>query len=267
VIRLALLDRMVFRPCREPIATQGVEQEVLKVPGGTAELWIREIGAAGPYVEKNAVSAEVAKPIVVLKFPGTSGRAENAGPQPLSLWPSRRGVVIAVNPPGYGATRGRARLADAAPLVDAVAARIARDWPDATVIVSGNSLGALRALDFAAGHHAAGVVLRNPPLLEPLIAADARRKRASAIGDWLIKSLPESWQGERRAAAMNAPVLVIQSLADRIVPPSIQDRLVARLGGPVRVLRVPGADHEDPVPDWLLEQAEQEARSASNRSS
>ena len=115
MIRLALLDRMVFRPCREPIATQGVEQEVLKVPGGTAELWIREIGAAGPYMEKNAVSAEVAKPIVVLKFPGTSGRAENAGPQPLSLWPSRRGVVIAVNPPGYGATRGRARLARLAP--------------------------------------------------------------------------------------------------------------------------------------------------------
>ena len=136
-IRRYLLDRMVLRPSRDPIDHAPKERVMLNADKDPLEC----------FVERN-YDGESPPQVLILKFPGTAGRAERSTTFPADLLPPVRAAIWTWNPPGYGRSGGRARLdriADAS--LDFCGQVIRREADRSTILLlCGNSLGCLTTL-------------------------------------------------------------------------------------------------------------------------
>ncbi len=99
-VRQYLLDRMVLRPSRHPIEHPTQQREMLDFGGRKLEC----------FVQRN-FEPDQSPELLVLKFPGTAGRAERSTGFPMSLMQEHRVEIWTWNPPGYGRSEGRASLA------------------------------------------------------------------------------------------------------------------------------------------------------------
>ncbi len=237
-VREYLLDRMVLRPSRHPIEHPTQRRELLDVGRRKLECFVQQNFQSHQFPE-----------LLVLKFPGTAGRAERSTAFPMSLMKARRVEVWTWNPPGYGRSEGRAGLrtiADAAlAFWEQVTKR--RGGPDVTTWLCGNSLGCVSALHVAATVEpdaaSSGLILRNPPPLIPVVKRVAKAYPLGNLLDPVIESLCDSMNAMRTSARVNLPAVFLQSELDSLVPPEDQNRLITTYRGPSQVVVMEGLEH------------------------
>ena len=163
-----------------------------------------------------------------------------------AIWPIVRefqppgAAVLIVDYPGYGGSAGRTTeaglyaAADAA--YDALTAR--REVDPHRIFVYGRSLGSAVATYTAAHHPTAGLILESP-----FTNARAMARHLYALFPRFIVALRlDNLANIKRA---HCPTLVFLGDADRLVPPNMGLALAAAAPGPVEVVVIHGAGHND----------------------
>jgi pimeloyl-ACP methyl ester carboxylesterase len=107
-------------------------------------------------------------------------------------------------------------------------------------IYFGESLGAAVATELATEHPPAGLVLRSP--FEDLAAVGKHHYPMLPVRALLRDRYPVA----NLLGRITAPTVVIYGAADSVVLPRQSRAVAARAGGPVRLVRVDGAAHNDP---------------------
>jgi uncharacterized protein len=170
------------------------------------------------------------------------GNAENVA----GIWPILRDfqppgtALLAVDYPGYGGSAGRATEAGLYAAADAAyAALAARPGVDARRIhVYGRSLGSAVASYTAARHPVAGLILESP------------FTNAAAMARHLYPFLPRfalrlSLDNLANVKLVRCPLLLLHGTADRLAPTAMGMAVAAAAGGPVEVVLIHGAGHND----------------------
>jgi fermentation-respiration switch protein FrsA (DUF1100 family) len=170
------------------------------------------------------------------------GNGENIG----SIWPILRDfqppgtALFVVDYPGYGASGGRATeaaLYEAAEL----AYRALSQRPEvdrARIYVYGRSLGSALASHLAAEHDVAGLILEAPFTS----ARDMARHHYPFLPRFIVRLRLDNLAQMRR---VRCPVLVLHGTADRIAPPAMGQQVAAAAPGPVELVWIHGAGHND----------------------
>ncbi len=109
------------------------------------------------------------------------------------------------------------------------------------IVYFGESLGAAVASELATEHPPAGLVLRSP--FRDLAAAGRTHYPFLPVGLLLRDRFPVA----DNVAAVRVPTAVIYGGADGVVPPEQSREVAERAAGPVHVVALPGADHNDPA--------------------
>lgn len=141
---------------------------------------------------------------------------------------------------GYGDNPGRPSEAGLA--LDVRAARdylLERTSPD-RLVYFGDSIGGGVVSELAVAHPPAGLVLRSPFTA----LADAAAEHYKFVPVRLL--LRDRYPVVERVRRIHVPTVVVYGSADSVVPPA-QSRAVAEAAaGPVTVVEIAGADHNDP---------------------
>lgn len=257
-IRHMLLDRMVLRPSQDPLECGGQQRHEIRTGKHSIEYFSQRFGPAKDRPD-----------LVILKFPGTAGRAERSSVFPGNLLDGVSGIVITWNPPGYGGSTGRAGLrviADAAK--DFLAETTLRCVDDSRLWLIGNSLGCNVAMSLAAAdsdNKIDGMILRNPPPLVHVVKRVARNYPLGRLMDPVAESLIADMNADLTAPLSRVPAVFLKSMADSLVPPELQDRLIGRYGGPRQVVPLAELEHDGQLTeqherdvlvalDWLWQQ-------------
>ena len=232
-----IADKLVMRPTRHAIEAETKSRRWVGISSGRFEAWIEQTG------DDPSRDAD----LFVLKFPGTGGRAERATTHPAECWPDLCAEVWAVNPPGYGGSRGRASLHHLAETATAAFNAIERVAAGRPIVVTGNSLGTASALRVAAEHKVAGLILRNPPPLRELIFGRYGWWNFNLAARLIANQIPHELDSVANAAKSPAPAVLLSSGKDSVVPPSFQQLVFDSYHGPARRLTLPEADHACPL--------------------
>jgi hypothetical protein len=149
-------------------------------------------------------------------------------------------ALVVVDYPGYGASGGttsEAGLYETAALAyDALVAKPEVD--PARIVLYGRSLGTAPASWLARHRPVAGLVLESPFTN----AREMARQQYALFPRFIVRLALDNLGN---VPAVQAPVLIIQGTADRLVPPSMGQRLAAAARGPVELLSIEHAGHND----------------------
>jgi hypothetical protein len=124
-------------------------------------------------------------------------------------------------------------------------------------------LGTTAALCVVARRPVAGLVLHNPPPLRQLILGHYGWWNLWLLAIPVSAQIPHDLDSVANAARCHAPAVFVLSGADHVVPPQYQRLVVDAYAGPKRLIAVPGAPHNAPLPreagqqlqhdiDWLM---------------
>jgi pimeloyl-ACP methyl ester carboxylesterase len=251
----------VLEPSRDPIDHGPQRRELLSFQGQPLETFVQANGDDDQPLD-----------LLVLKFPGTAGRAERSTEFPMSMLPDLRVTMWTWNPPGYGGSGGRATMDSISNAAIAFWQQVldrAAVTPTTHVWLCANSLGCASALHVAASidpaNHRYGIILRNPPPLAAVFKHIADRyplgRFAHAIGD----SLCEQMNAVATAKGSHWPAVFLQSELDTLVPPRLQQQVIDAYAGPKHVVCLAGLEHTGPPTelhepqiraaiDWLWQQ-------------
>lgn len=286
-----VLNRCVLKPSRHEIDADGLYRVEIPHPGSQIRTEAYVFSTSPSSLTSRLTNWKEGDPSepckhLVIKFPGTGGRAERSSEAPLNLLypnlsnqtdsPGKHVEAWTWNPPGYGRssrpadlrTQGEFAIDFAKFVIDRSAG------PETVVWLAGNSLGCLMALRLAAsldewlpqsvGSTHLGCWIRNPPDLAPVILRIAKRY----YGEWLMRPivahLPESLGAVANAAKCRIPVVFLASEKDSLVVPELQARVHQAYAGDTRIVLLEGLEHgglieEQHVPlvqeavNWLAE--------------
>ena len=189
------------------------------------------------------------KPLNLPQPPPTSpallwfyGNGENIA----AIWPIVREfqppgtAVLVIDYPGYGGSGGRATEAALYAAADAAYAALAsRPGVDPRrIYVYGRSLGSAVASHTAAHHPVAGLILESP------------LTNAAAMAKYHYRLLPRfllrlSLDNVANVKQVRCPILLFHGDADRLVPSAMGMAVAAAAAGPVEVVLIHGAGHND----------------------
>jgi len=170
------------------------------------------------------------------------GNGENIA----SIWPVVRDfqppgtAVLVLDYPGYGASDGRATEAGVYEAADAAYAylRARADVDAARIFVYGRSLGTAVASYVAERHPVAGLILESPFTNAAEMSGQHYRLFPRGI-------LRLGLDNVARIARVRCPVLVFHGTADRLVPIEMGRRVAAAAPGPVEIVSIHGAGHNE----------------------
>lgn len=170
------------------------------------------------------------------------GNGENIA----TIWPVVRDfqppgtAVLVVDYPGYGASGGRASEAAMYAAAEAAYAALAgRAGIDARRIYAyGRSLGTAPATYVAARHALAGLILESPFTN----AADMARHAYRILPPFIVRL---SLDNLGRIKQVHCPLLLFHGTADQLVPTTMGMRVAAAAAGPVEVVLIEGAGHNE----------------------
>jgi uncharacterized protein len=176
--------------------------------------------------------------MAILVAPGNAGN--RLGRAPLARALSDAGfTVLLMDYRGYGGNPGSPSEQGLGHDVRAAREYLA-GYPADRIIYFGESLGAAVVTGLAAEHPPAGLVLRSP------------FQDLAAVGRYHYPMLPvrallrDRYPVADQVARITVPTVVIYGTADSIVPPRQSRTVAARAAGPVQLVQVDGADHNDP---------------------
>jgi fermentation-respiration switch protein FrsA (DUF1100 family) len=183
--------------------------------------------------------ATVDRRVAVLYAPGNGGnRLGRAGL--VATLAARGFTVLAMDYRGYGGNPGNPTEAGLIEDVRAArAALAARGWPADRVLYLGESLGCAVVTRLAVDTPPAGLLLRSP--FTDLAAAGQHNYPYLPVRPLLWDRLPVA----DLIGRVTVPLTVVYGTADSIIPPELSLAVADRAGGPVTVVAVPGADHND----------------------
>ena len=241
-----IADRLILQPTTHFIETQDQEQKWIQTQTGKVELWIvRDSGS-----NSNSEPSNTTTPLLMLKFPGTGGRAERSSGFPANLWSNFKTETWTVNHRGYGGSDSPASLQNFTETCDALWEATQTQFPGRKILLYGNSLGCISAMYLAAQRPAAGLFLRNPPALARIIATRPRYSRWSfGLSKLIANQVPDQLDTVANAAKCSAPCLFVCSERDTVVPPRYQNMIIDAFAGPQRTFQIEAADHADPIPE------------------
>lgn len=268
-LRTKWVDRLVLRPTTDPL--DAGEQQRIPLRTADGQALDRFVYAKGPLTANTPSPA-----LLVLKLPGTAGRAERSTPLPANFFRQLTSEVWTWNPPGYGGSSGKASLLNlpeaALQFFDQTVSQ--RSNPQTIVWVFGNSLGCSSALYLASQRsRISGLILRNPPPLQQTIAHVARLGRPRLLhpcldrfSAWLGHGIPPALDALQTAPRARVPAVFLSAQMDTLVPPALQTQIFDAYAGPKQMVRWRDMLHDD-LPDethlkqfanaanWLLRQA------------
>ncbi|WP_153555952.1 alpha/beta hydrolase [Roseimaritima sediminicola] len=273
-MRTRIADRVVLLPSTDEIEP-GTQQRV--------ELQAGPYGRIEAFVHAEQGLSETKPRLLVIKLPGTGGRAERSSQLPVNFLDEVHAEVWTWNPPGYGRSPGRASFANlpaaALDFFDAVVQR--RRGEQTRVWVMGNSLGCASALYQASQRAVDGLILRNPPPLVQTIPHVALRHRAALlhplvrpVARWISSGIPAEMDALETAPKCDMPAVFIQAECDTMVPPALQQLIRDAYAGEIRLVRWEGLEHHE-MPEesqleelgeavgWLMEQCRLSLRESS----
>lgn len=153
------------------------------------------------------------------------GNAENISSHSHSIyWLAKSGVsVLSLDYRGFGASQGRALLPDMLEDLTAAAAWMKNEYPDKDLIVLGQSIGTVLAINFAAQapaqQHIKALIL-DAPLTA--IGSAARSSLSGNLLGWLVWPftvfIPNQWDSSKHIDKIDLPVLIMHSPTDSIIP-------------------------------------------------
>src|SRR5713101_1943380 len=170
------------------------------------------------------------------------GNGENVA----AIWPIVREfqppgtAVLVLDYPGYGASGGRATEAALYAAADAAYSALASrpDVDPRRIYVYGRSLGSAVASHTAAHHPVAGLILESPLTN----AAEMARYHYRLLPRFLLHL---SLDNVANVRLVHCPILLFHGDADRLVPTAMGKAVAAAAAGPVEVVLIHGAGHND----------------------
>lgn len=214
------------------------EQAPIAVPGGVDVFLPTTDGLSlGAYY----VPAPAGCAATVLVAGGNAGNRGDRAPLARALVAAGLGVLV-MDYRGYGGNPGSPSEDGLRRDARAAAAfLVATGVPADRTIYFGESLGGGVVTDLAIDHPPAALVLRSPFTELADVAADQ------------VPYLPVRWLLRDRypvaanVARIDVPVTVVYGARDTVVAPSLSIAVARAATGPSRLVRVPDADHNDPV--------------------
>jgi fermentation-respiration switch protein FrsA (DUF1100 family) len=226
-----LQRRLIYFPDRSaPSAAGAREVSLLTSDGLRLAAWL--VGPAPGVADRR---------LAVLVAPGNAGN--RSARLPLASALAGLGLtVLLVDYRGYGGNPGSPTEQGLARDVLAARAYLVEDAgiPAERLLYYGESLGAAVVTGLAARHPPAGLVLRSP--FADLPAAGREHYPFLPVRLLLRDRFPVT----ALIGRVTAPTLVVYGTADSIVPAAQSVAVAEAAGGPVWVVAVEGADHNDP---------------------
>lgn len=193
--------------------------------------------ADGTRVLAWTVPPQPGKPVVVY-FHGNGGSLQHRVPRFQPLVADGTGLV-ALSYRGYGGSQGspseEGLLADARAAYDFAR----KTYPDARIVLWGESLGTGVATAIAAEKDIAALVLE-APYTSTLDIAQAHYPFIPVR--WLMK---DQFHSDARIGKVRAPILILHGDRDSVIPIAFGERLYALAPEPKEFMRFAGGDHED----------------------
>jgi pimeloyl-ACP methyl ester carboxylesterase len=260
-----LADRMILCPSTDPIDPNDNRREVLHCENGIEiEAYVSTWG------DFDSSSLRDTEKLLVLKIPGTGGRAERSTVHPCELIvgdgdksPFKAAQVWTLNHRGYGQSSGPASLQHFVSTIEKFWTFMGQRFPNEKKLVAGNSLGCISALYLARHKNVDSILIRNPPPLARLIA-DRPRYNAWNFGmaKFIANQVPSELDSLVNASGADCPALLVTSEKDRVVPFKYQQEILDVYRGPIKQFVIQGAGHADRIPphqeseylaaiDWL----------------
>lgn len=182
---------------------------------------------------------------VVFYLPGNAGNLAQRAPHFSRFLDNGYGLVALGYPGSSGSTgtETAAGLQAAAEQVFQALPTLAGSGaaPPPGIVLYGESLGTGIAVELAARHPVAGLVLEAPYTS----ILDVARHLHPRLAPYLPAAL-ERWPSRRRITAVTAPLLVLHGGRDRLIPPEMGRALYARAGSEIKELHIePDAGHTD----------------------
>ena len=128
-----LADRLILCPSTDFIETEGKTQKWIQTETGRVEVWI--VGN-----ENLEPTTNPPLQLLLLKFPGTGGRAERARSFPANLWNDFAAQTWTINHRGYGGSDGPASLENFTQTCDAFWNAAVQQFPNHKILLYGNCL-------------------------------------------------------------------------------------------------------------------------------
>ena len=247
-----LADKLILCPSTKAIDSKDSVREVV---------WAQEGIEIETYVSTwgdfESTSIPETEKLVVLKFPGTGGRAERGTVHPAELLVGddphstiKAAQVWTLNHRGYGQSTGPASLANFTSTIDHFWDFIEQRFRGTKKLATGNSLGCMSALYLSHYRNIDAIMIRNPPPLARLISDRPRYNAWNfGFGKRIGNQVPEKLDSLRNAKHSNCPALFVSSEKDRVVPIKYQLEIADAYHGPNRQFVIQGADHHHRIPE------------------
>lgn len=264
-----IADRLVLCPSTKPIDPGENRREVFCTSAEVkVEAWVSTWG--------DFESASSGQRLVVLKIPGTGGRAERASVHPCELMINDEteslfvaAEVWTLNHRGYGGSTGPASLQNFISTLEAFWDFIDHRYPSEKKMATGNSLGCISALYLATWKSIDAILLRNPPDVARVISDRPRYNWWNfGMAKHIAKQVPDLLDSLTNATLAKCPALMVTSEKDTVVPPKYQQEILDSYMEETRQFIIEGADHGDRIPvhqeseyiaaiDWLHQKLQQ----------
>jgi pimeloyl-ACP methyl ester carboxylesterase len=227
--------RLIYFPDRRPVPAAatvlpGASDVVLPTSDGLRlRAWL--VAPTGP-----------GRRVGVLVAPGNAGNRQDRVPLARALADAGFTVLL-MDYRGYGGNPGDPSQRGLARDIRAgrrYLVEVAGITPD-RLIYYGESLGAAVVTEVSTTYPPAGLVLRSP--FVDLAAVGRHHYPVLPVGVLLRDRYPVA----DLVARISVPTVVIYGTADTVVPPQQSRAVAARANGPVRLVAVEGANHNDPV--------------------
>lgn len=178
--------------------------------------------------------------MAVLVAPGNAGNRLVRAPLATAL--AGHGLtVLLLDYRGYGGNPGNPSEQGLASDVRAAREHLLQQahFPAERILYYGESLGAAVATALAVEHPPAGLVLRSPFTDLPAVG----QHHYPLLPVWLLAR--DRFPVADLLPRVGAPTVVVYGTADSIVPPAQSRAVAGRAAGPIRLVAVDGADHND----------------------